>query len=587
MLQSRSVKRTELNEQLKTALTAKDSHFFADTSFLITAASLNPAARGELDRWIGGLGDRFHVPAWVGHEVYGKITTKTELFIPMAKAADVAIQAVEALRIEARRYIDDSRAKAAGGQSDRVSYLGNLDAAARPLIRQANLLRRAKNTVEDCSDWIVEVVNRSVLQSDIYGGLSHLDADFAARVIGGHPPGFIDKGKADRQRSADNRYGDLIIWREILSHVAKLTEGGVVLLTNDNKQDWVYTPPTIIEEDGRSGNDGNSGLKVILPLPLLVHEMKMARQNATLTILNLGMLAQTLHGVEGNAENLFNAYQPVTATPRDHNDQPEHVDASSDDRIPDVAAPALTVPAVDAGLLVEALGNEDPSVATDAVSGLRDALAGKAPIADVRAFVQQLMGAAERDVEAASILLREIINETISVDAETRASILRAAIEALYYDNQGKLRDRPLGEPLEDIFSLQTMPQMRSAVSALAERMGPSRRFFLLTPDPAAQQLSLSPAAERDADGVRQLKGLYFDKVSLLEDVARGSARSLTRIMGGAMQASAAELQRALASYFRVPAGQVDMGLSRFDSVRWDDLTGLIDWGAVTGLQLR
>jgi hypothetical protein len=53
------------------------------------------------------------------------------------------------------------------------------------------------------------------------------------------------------------------------------------------------------------------------------------------------------------------------------------------------------------------------------------------------------------------------------------------------------------------------------------------------------------------------------------------------------MQASAAELQRALASYFRVPAGQIDMGLSRFDSVRWDDLTGLIDWGAVTGLQLR
>src|SRR3546814_780260 len=65
MLQSRSVKRAELNEQLRTALTAKDNHFFADTSFLITAASLNPAARSDLDRWIAGLENRFHVPAWV------------------------------------------------------------------------------------------------------------------------------------------------------------------------------------------------------------------------------------------------------------------------------------------------------------------------------------------------------------------------------------------------------------------------------------------------------------------------------------------------------------------------------------------
>src|SRR3546814_1829095 len=81
MLQSRSVKRAELNEQLRTALTAKDNHFFADTSFLITAASLNPVARSDLDRWIAGLGNRFHVPAWVGHEVFGKISAKPELFI--------------------------------------------------------------------------------------------------------------------------------------------------------------------------------------------------------------------------------------------------------------------------------------------------------------------------------------------------------------------------------------------------------------------------------------------------------------------------------------------------------------------------
>src|SRR3546814_3440956 len=100
---------------------------------------------------------------------------------------------------------------------------------------------------------------------------------------------------------------------------------------------------------------------------------------------------------------------------------------------------------------------------------------------------------------------------------------------------------------------------MRDAVTSLAERIGPSRRFFMVTPDPAAPQLSLSPVAERDAEGVRELKGLYFGELALLEDVARDSPRSLTRIMGGVTQARVADLRHALAGYFCVPESQLDV----------------------------
>src|SRR3546814_19761918 len=95
----------------------------------------------------------------------------------MAKAAEQAIQAVGNVQVEGRRYGDDGRAKVTDEQSDRLSYLGNLDSLARPLLRQAGLLRQARQTVEDCSDWIVEVVNKSVLQSDIYRGIANLDAE--------------------------------------------------------------------------------------------------------------------------------------------------------------------------------------------------------------------------------------------------------------------------------------------------------------------------------------------------------------------------------------------------------------------------
>src|SRR3546814_8620667 len=145
----------------------------------------------------------------------------------------------------------------------------------------------------------------------------------------------------------------------------------------------------------------------------------------------------------------------------------------------------------------------------------------KAPKDCCSASGRRLMRAAERSAEAASILLRENITESFGINREALVAILRASIEALYYDAQGKLRDRPLREPLEDVFALQTVPQMRYAVTSLAERIGPSRRFFMVTPDPAAPQLSLSPVAERDAEGVRELKGRSEEHTSELQSLMR------------------------------------------------------------------
>src|SRR3546814_16299193 len=111
---------------------------------------------------MAGLGNRFHVPAWVGHEVFGKISAKPELFIPMANAAEQAIQAVETLQVEARRYVDDGRAKATDEQSDRLSYLGNLDSLARHLLRPEGLFRPARQTGHGCRDWNCGGGNKTV-----------------------------------------------------------------------------------------------------------------------------------------------------------------------------------------------------------------------------------------------------------------------------------------------------------------------------------------------------------------------------------------------------------------------------------------
>jgi hypothetical protein len=591
MLQSRSVKRATLVDYLKKALKADENHFFADTSFLIAAASLSPTARGELSRWLRSLGLRFHVPAWVAHEIFGKITSGVDLFAPMSKIADQAIAAIEALQLEARRYVDDGRSNALPGRPDRIGYLAELDRISRSLIEQAKAMRRAKQTVEEAADWVVDVVNGALLSSNIYGGLPYLDADYSVRVIGGQPPGFMDKGKAERTRHGDNRYGDLIIWREIVDYVGSSNVAGVVLLTNDNKLDWVYVPPTILDEGGRPlNNEARGGFKIILPLPLLVHELATARPGAELTIANLGMLSQLLHDVNGDAPNLFSAYQPIASvvplrTAPDRADAEPQAVMNDEDAVPFVEVPADN--GADLRRLFGTLSGPDIEAASLAAAAARDIIARGIDPALAPRLAQDLLTAADNGVEAAEILVREIVTEQLRLDKDIRLTILRAMLEALYYDDQAKLRNRPLEAPLADVFTAQSIPELKDAVDALTARLGPSRRYFLVTPDPAVFTLTISLSTDHDKDGRLRLRGIYAEETPLLEDVARDSERSLSRLLGGKDQADGATLRRVLSRYFRIPEAQLDLGLSSFETVHWDGLTGLIDWGVNTGLQLR
>jgi hypothetical protein len=198
-----------------------------------------------------------------------------------------------------------------------------------------------------------------------------------------------------------------------------------------------------------------------------------------------------------------------------------------------------------------------------------------------------LVVAAESGIEAAAILIREIVTEALPLEAGYRERLLSAMLVSLYYSREGLLRNRPLGVALPDLFSVQAAPALGSAIEALNVRLGPGKRRFLLTPDPAVPVLSLSVSTDGDGSGQQRLRGIHFGDMPLLEDVSPDSDRSLTRLLGGETQANGTALRRVLATYFRVPEAQLDLGLSRFETVGWDSLTGLVDWGVATGLQLR
>jgi len=97
-------------------------------------------------------------------------------------------------------------------------------------------------------------------------------ADLDALIVDGPdrydnevPPGFADvarKGEEtfrDRGITYPRKFGDLILWRQLLNHARENKVGAVVFVTGDKKKDWWWS------DDG----------KTLGPLPDLVQEMKL------------------------------------------------------------------------------------------------------------------------------------------------------------------------------------------------------------------------------------------------------------------------------------------------------------------------
>lgn len=96
---------------------------------------------------------------------------------------------------------------------------------------------------------------------------AELDAlihDGMARFEQKIPPGFGDIAKGDIYRDRGliypGKFGDLIIWRQIISHIKKNEHPDIIFITGDRKQDWWL----------------HEGGQVLGPLPELVQEFRSA-----------------------------------------------------------------------------------------------------------------------------------------------------------------------------------------------------------------------------------------------------------------------------------------------------------------------
>lgn len=250
---------------------SNDALIFLDTNILLWLYRINKDARSELFHIFKFLKEqnRLRIPVWVIHEYNQHVNKRDDAaFFPFKKSVKEVEKKLKTIEINSKLIIDDDYLKGTQyvGKSEFINELNKATSSLRALLK---VLTSSRNkNIDKIQIEIETLINGCVLESDINDLMEKSSIFGPIRYKNRVPPGFLDEGKPD------NEYGDYILWQEILSTCRK-EEKSALLITNDNKPDWVYTPRMILDRlKTLKPNNGSSEIQIDLPLPYLQNEFK-------------------------------------------------------------------------------------------------------------------------------------------------------------------------------------------------------------------------------------------------------------------------------------------------------------------------
>lgn len=220
--------------------------FVLDTSVLLNLYQYRPSVTDEMFDVLQPLRDRLWIP--------GQVADEYERNYPNAVGAvdKVFSEAVDAAR-GISRTLNTGLEKLKG---DRKSLLAPVEAAIERLaeeLENASVAARALVPAQSLHARIALLVSGLVGERCTPDELVSIYEQAERRFTFSIPPGLGDRGKP-----VPERYGDFVVWSQILAHAAA-EKKPVLLVTDDHLNgDWVHTP---------RGRDRE-------PRPELVHEMR-------------------------------------------------------------------------------------------------------------------------------------------------------------------------------------------------------------------------------------------------------------------------------------------------------------------------
>lgn len=204
-----------------------------DANALLNLYRYTTRTREDFISTLRGLADRLWLPFQAGLEFQRQ---RLAVIDQQANAYDAVLKGIEKARASVATEANGYRRHPVLSATD---LLAKFDQAVAPLQEELERSRQQHRSIAPASpsyDGILASV------TELFGGrvgyafneeeLAEIFAEGSARYAKHIPPGYKDAGKGEPER-----YGDLIIWKELLR---KGAESGLPLIfvTDDRKEDW-------------------------------------------------------------------------------------------------------------------------------------------------------------------------------------------------------------------------------------------------------------------------------------------------------------------------------------------------------------
>lgn len=213
---------------------------------------------------------------------------KTRLWVPYQAALEYQRNRISVIAEQKRRF--QEVIKMVGGTIDRLEgdfsqlqlrdrhatinpddFIGRIRPVVDDFTKKLSELEKDHGDIHDddaLRDFIDELLEGRVGQIPTVSWMDSTCKAGERRFASKTPPGFMDEGKSETTRSVYSyggieyhaKYGDFIIWQQMLDHAVSLDNPSIVFITDDDKKDWWW----VFDSQGK---------KKLGPRPELVEEM--------------------------------------------------------------------------------------------------------------------------------------------------------------------------------------------------------------------------------------------------------------------------------------------------------------------------
>jgi len=270
---------------------------FIDTNILIWLYRLDSESFNELTKLFYSLSynNQLIIPKWVIHE-YNKhiINYEENVFYPYKQSLKSLEKNIKHLEEIGRLVVDNNFAKK-NGFENKKEFIDMIKEDIDKISSKIRLLTNKNNYQNnDRRIYIEELIEANSSKVNINEIISRTSS-YEFRYSHLIPPGFEDNNKLE------NKYGDLIIWKEILENCIKYNSKNILFISLDTKKDWAYSPLKIILK-GKNVDNSNRAIKYYSILPWLENEFKEIVKGERIIISNMHLLTRVLFSQEYNCD---------------------------------------------------------------------------------------------------------------------------------------------------------------------------------------------------------------------------------------------------------------------------------------------